>query len=201
MIELNLVEVKASQLAGFGPLFEIAKAVNWIAMGIAAAIYFGGDIYLHDQWDKEKQGKEEEIANITQQINKFKKEIRKNRDLKEMKEAFEKQAETLKSRSSQIDEILQLKINPQRILERIAHDIPDTVWISSIELNPNKTATIRGEAMDYKSIGDFMAKLNESKFFNRSLKLKDSSTIEISVNDLKHRVEKFTIDGSISTYE
>ncbi|MBP5297170.1 MAG: PilN domain-containing protein [Bacteriovoracaceae bacterium] len=201
MIELNLIEVKASQVAGLGPLFEVIKAINWIAVAIAGAIYFGGEWFLQDQWTKDKQAKEEEINELTQQINKYKKDIRKNRDLKEMKEAFEKQAETLKSRSSQIDEILQLKINPQRILERIAHDVPDTVWLSSIELNPNKTAIIQGEALDYKSIGDFMAKLNESKFFNRSLKLKDSSTIEISVNDLKRRVEKFTLDGTISAYE
>ncbi len=201
MIELNLIEVRGGQLAGIGPLFEVVKAVNWIAMGIAAGIYFGGDWYLNDQWEKENTEKEAEIEGLNQQIAKFKGDIRKNRDLKEMKEAFEKQAETLKSRTSQIDEILQLKINPQRILERIAHDVPDTVWLSSIELNPNKTATIQGEALDYKSIGDFMAKLNESKFFNRSLKLKDSSTVEITVNDLKRRVEKFTLDGTISSYE
>ena len=201
MIELNLIEVKTSQLSGLGPLLQLIKAVNWIIVGIAAALYFGGEWWLDNDWSKEKQAKEEEQNQLTTELNKLKRDIKKNQDVKDMILAFNKQAEVLKARSAQIEEIRQLKINPQRILERIARDVPDEVWLTSIELTPSKTISIQGEALEYQSIGDFMTKLNDSKFFNRSLNLKESNSVDIKVNDLTRRVEKFTIAGNISAYD
>jgi len=201
MIELNLIEVKTSQASGLGPMLVALKTVNWIVVGIAVFAYLGGEWYLDDMWDKEKKAKEEEQTTLITELNKLKSNIKKNQNVKDMIIALNKQKEVLKLRSGQIEEIRQLKINPQRILERIARDIPESVWLSSITLAPDKTVTIQGEAIEYKSIGDFMAKLNESKFFDRSLKLKDSSSVDIKVNELTRRVQKFAIAGNISTYD
>ncbi|MBP5295872.1 MAG: PilN domain-containing protein [Bacteriovoracaceae bacterium] len=201
MIELNLIEVKTSQLSGIRPLLVLLKSVNWIVVAIAGAGYLGGEWYLDESWNKEREEKEGERDQLAKEVRQLKSDIKKNQDVKDMIIAFNKQAEVLKARSAQIEEIRQLKINPQRILERIARDVPETVWLNSIELLPAKTVSIQGEAVEYRAIGDFMAKLNESKFFDRSLKLKDSSSIDIKVNDLTRRVEKFTIAGNIITYD
>ncbi|MEI8346377.1 MAG: PilN domain-containing protein [Pseudomonadota bacterium] len=200
MIEINLIAQRKTKGANLLSGLNLST-VKWKFVLIFTVLWLGGQWYLEDEWNKAKNILQTEQRSIDTESKNLDKEIVKNKDVKEMLTLFAEQEKKLKARADLVNEILRTKINPEKVLERLARDIPEDVWINEITVNPDKGVSITGQALTYKDIGDFIVRANESKYFNKSLSLKSSSTEELNVKSSKRRVEKFTIAGTVSSFE
>jgi hypothetical protein len=118
--------------------------------------------------------------------------LKKNTGVKDQLTAFNQQITKLKERSAQVDTIIGIKTNPRYLLEKIARSTPNDLWFEELILNGSES---------YQSIGGFIASVNESAFFGKSLQLKDSKTEESNVKGVSFRQEKFVIQGNIEIYD
>ena len=75
------------------------------------------------------------------------------------------------------------------MLQYISKNIPKELWITDLVIDSN-TMTIRGEALDYISIGNFVTSLRSSVF------IKDANIVntQSAVRDTdKRRIESFEV--------
>jgi Tfp pilus assembly protein PilN len=200
MIKINLVAPRKVKAQGALTGINFAM-IKWKWAVSFLVVYLASSYYMAQDWESKKQAVNQEMSGYDTQIKKLDKEIASNKDVKEMLKMFEDQVEKLRSRADTVQEIIKAKINPEKVLERLARDIPEDVWLNEMVINPDKTISMKGAALTYKDIGEFLVRANESRFFNKSLQLKNSSTEEVSVRSYKRRVEQFEVSGLVSTFE
>ena len=131
----------------------------------------------------------------------LRREIKKNENIKGQLLAFNEQIERLKTRSEQVNKIIKSKTNPRFVLEKIARTTPENVWFDSLVINDENAITITGATDSYTSIGEFIANLNDSPYFERSIQLTSSNTEEENLSGNVYRVEKFIIGGDVKVYD
>lgn len=201
MIEINLLNKKKGIELPVVLGIDLNQ-VNWKLLAVAYALTYTPDWFMKPEFEKEKQVVEAEIKILQDSLKKLKQDLGKNTNVEEQLEAFNRQVQKLKRRSSQVEKILQDKSNPRKVLERVARDIPADMWFKDVLISETRTIEINGASESYKSIGDFIISANDSQFFGKSLILTGSSTVTEKMPDgSERRVEQFNIKGNISAYE
>ena len=200
MIEINLVEKKNKFKAPVVLGIDLGK-LPWKGIAITYMIATIPHGYIQDYFNDELKKDEEEITKLNQEFRKLRTELKKNGNIKEQLDAFNKQIEKLKTRSEQVDKIIKAKTNPRFILEKMARTTPEDMWFDRLAIDDENKITIEGASDSYTSIGDFIVNLNDSPFFGRSLQLTDSKTEEEKTNgSLSVRKEVFKIEGKVEVY-
>jgi len=151
MIELNLLE-KKRPLRLPVVLGVDLNDLNFKMIGIALFIYYVPDIFIHTYFEDQINGQQEIVNQLNEQNLKLKKEIGKNANIKSQLDAYNKQVDKLKSRSTQVDEILKIRTNPKKILEKIARSIPEDLWIDSLKITDTKDIVIQGGSYTPRSL-------------------------------------------------
>lgn len=200
MIEINLLEKKNTFKAPVVLGIDLGK-LPWKSIIISYLIATQPMGYLQDYFKEQQVEKKQEAQALTKRLKKLKLDLKKNQGIKDQLTAFNKQIEKLKQRSAQVDKIIDLKTNPRYLLEKVARSTPDDLWFDELIINDRNEVTIKGASDSYRSIGLFIAKANESAFFNKSLQLKDSKTEEVEEKGVKFRQESFVIEGKIFLYD
>ena len=194
MIKLNLIQKKrkASAVSVFGIQFSDFN-IKWLIF--ALLIFYGSGLY--DDFLKEEIEKVNAVVQKrTSQELKIRKELRKNRNIKDKLKAYNEKIIELKKRQELVQGIIQLRTNPKNLLERIAVSIPNDVWLDSLLVSENKKIKLKGKSYSYKSIGSFINSTNESVFFNNSMKLISADTKKLG----DERTEIFEIEGNVVSY-
>lgn len=200
MIEINLVEKKNKFKAPVVLGIDLGK-LPWKGIAITYLIATFPHGYIQDYFNAELKKDEEEITKLNQEFRKLRTELKKNGNIKEQLDAFNKQIEKLKTRSEQVDKIIKAKTNPRFILEKMARTTPEDMWFDRLAIDDENKITIEGASDSYTSIGDFIVNLNDSPFFGRSLQLTDSKTEEEKTSGtLSVRKEVFKIEGKVEVY-
>lgn len=201
MIEINLLNKKKGIELPVVMGIDLNQ-INWKFLFVAYMLTYTPGWFLKPEFDKEIQVVDSEIQILQKSLKKIKKDIGKNTNVEGQLEAFNRQVQKLKRRSSQVEEIIQDKTNPRKLLERIARDIPTDMWFSDLVISSTRTIEINGASESYKSIGDFIISANDSQFFGKSLILTGSNTQTEEMPDgSERRVEQFNIKGNIRAYE
>lgn len=201
MIEINLLNKKKGIELPVVLGIDLNQ-INWKFLFVAYMLTYTPGWFLKPEFDKEIQVVEAEIQILQKSLRKIKKDIGKNTNVEEQLVAFNRQVQKLKRRSSQVEEIIQDKTNPRKLLERIARDIPTDMWFKDLVITSTRTIEINGASESYKSIGDFIISANDSQFFGKSLILTGSNTQTEKMPDgSERRVEQFNIKGNIRAYE
>ena len=133
-------------------------------------------------------------------MRRLKRVIRKNSKAKLELEAFNKQVEILKERKNYVPQIVNLRSNPRKLLERLARNTPTDLWFEYLKIDGDRNIQILGSAFSYKDIGDFIISANESQFFGKTLSLTDSSTKKEKIQGTAINVEKYKIEGKIQNF-
>lgn len=200
MIELNLLE-KKQPLRLPVVLGVDLNNLNFKMIGFALFIYYVPEIFIHSYFE-EKVTTETEILNATNVENeKLAKEIGKNANVKSQLDAYNKQVDKLKNRSGQVDEILKIRTNPKKILEKIARNIPEDLWFNQLKINENKDIFISGGAYTSRSIGEFITVINDSPFFGNSLTPIKQENKEENIDGVSSNYESFELKGKIKNYD
>jgi Tfp pilus assembly protein PilN len=200
MIEINLLEKKRSLKVPVVLGVDLAE-INWKPLIFTFLIMYFVPPLVEDFWTEERALVQSQVDDLDKKVKDLRKDLKKNRNIKDKLVAFNKQIAKLKERSQFVDKIIRTRTNPRHILEKIARSAPENVWLEELNINEKKEITINGGSTDYKSIGDFIVEANESPFFNKSLQLGDSKTIKEEKQGVEIRVETFSIKGTISVYD
>ncbi len=200
MIEINLLQKKKKahlpvvlgldlNLLNF-KLVVFALFFSWIADMVSVPIF---------------KSSENEVRNNIKQLNaslkKINDEMRDNEKVKAKLQAYNKKFERLKRRSAQVDTLIKQRTNPKKLLEKIARDIPDDLWFDRLEITEDRKIFIDGGAEEYTSIGRFIIQAKEALFFGANFVLKKTETIEDKIMGKGRRVEHFSVEGSIKTFD
>ena len=199
MIKVNLLEQKKpfKMPVILGIDFADVSIKGLVIVGILS---FTPDFFLYPSWEVELEELGGQIRALQVNHRKLQKGLKKNAGVKEKLSAFNKQVEKLKERSVQVDLILKEKRNPALIMEKIARRLPSDIWFNLFVIDEDKSITIKGGGILYKSIGDFISNANRAGFFGQPLNLVESKTIEEN-NSANYRVQVFTIQGKIEKFD
>jgi len=200
MIEINLIEQK-QQIKLPTVLGVDFAELNVKALVIAVIFMYIPDLFLPDFYAEQMEAVNIRLQAVDKKIKTIEREIKANENVKKKLDAFNSQVERLKERSKQVDQIIKTRTNPKKILERLARNIPDDVWLTKIEIKQDRSIFLEGSSTSYKSIGDFISLANESTFFGKTLTLAKSSTKKTGRGRTKERVETFQIEGEIETFD
>lgn len=195
MIEINLAKKK--QEINFAGV-DLTK-LNYKLIIIAIVIKMFGPGTIEDQFTEKKKGLNNQITAVKNKIKEIKKEEKRLKDLKDQIEAFKEKTKELEKRSIQVEKILKIKTNPNKLLEKVARSLPEDVWMKTIGIK-NKRLTLIGLSVSYQSIGVLIEKLRESPFFDERLKESSQKNIERQLDGEKVRLLEFTISGPIVRY-
>jgi Tfp pilus assembly protein PilN len=197
MIEINLIVGKKP--FKMPTLMGIDLAIlNLKMLAVAILISFIPGMFLEGGREEEITAANDEISTLQSSINKLEKKADENKTIQEQIDALNRQEKKLAERLGVVKEIIKLKKNPMSVLLYIAKNIPEDVWINSLELVDN-TIVIRGAALSYKDIGVFVEILKNAVFFNKDMGMRNSKTVE--AKDGMPRVEEFELGGTIARFE
>lgn len=200
MIELNLLEKK--EPFKLPPILGIDLGqLNVKMLFISALILYIPEYFIRSYFEGSLLSQEESIARISAELSKVNQEINKNKTIKQQLEAYKKQVDKLQLRSSQVDEILKIKTNPKKILEKVARSIPEEMWFDKLEIKENKDIFISGGSYNSRSIGEFITIVNDSPFFANSITpVKQENKKEV-IDDILTNYELYELKGKIKNYD
>jgi len=112
MIELNLIE-KKQPLVLPTVLGLNLNDLNFKMLGVALVIYYMPDIVVSQMYSGKIEEAQSSLDQMTEENSKIKSSIQKDKDIKDLVDAYKIQVTKLQSRSAQVDEILSTRTNPK----------------------------------------------------------------------------------------
>ena len=171
--------------------------INYKMIILTVLLSYVPDWILYPDWNKELEEKKIEVTSLQKEENTLRKKITDQNDIQKKLDAYNKQIEVLKARSSQVEKIIDKRSNPKDSLERLGRDIPEDMWFNSLAINDSQIE-ILGSSYNFKSISDFITKVNSSIYYNKSLEVVDSKTGVMEYFGKTKRIESFKLKGTIN---
>lgn len=200
MIELNLLEKKAP-LRLPSVLGLDLNGLNFKMIGIALFVYYIPEIFVRSHYEEKLIAEKDVVVQLTKQNEAISKEIGKNTNIKSQLEAYNGQVEKLKARSTQVDEILKIRTNPKKVLEKIARSIPDDLWFDLLKITDTKEVIIQGGSYSPRNIGEFITAINDSPFFANSVAPTKQENKQDTHDGVSSSYELFELKGKIKNYD
>ena len=199
MIEINLIpQTKTFKMPTV--LGVDLAVINFKVLIASYIICWFAESYVLEMFETEKSEKNQMIEKMTAELEEIRSSLRGTANLRQELEAYNKQVERLKERSTQVGLIINEKTNPRPLLETIARTLPADMWADRVEISDDKKILIVGGADSYSSIGNFIISANETTYFD-NLVLSSSTTAEILDGGVLRRIESFEVRGDIASFE
>lgn len=196
MIKINLSNAKKqvdiSNIGGFD--FTQLKIKPLL---LVIALIYVPDFVIYPMWETERTNLDQEVAQKTAQLSSLKRKVAQSQDLERQIKELKAQEENLGKKLTAVKQTISEKRNPAPILLYIAKNIPAELWIKDLEINQEQM-TIKGEALDYTSIGNFVNSLRSSVFIKDANIAGTSSFVRESD---KKRIESFEVKFSIARFD
>ncbi|MCM2349573.1 MAG: PilN domain-containing protein [Bacteriovoracaceae bacterium] len=196
MIKINLSNAKKqvdiSNIGGFDFTQMKIKAV----LVVIILIYIP-DFVLVPLWEEEREVASQAIQTKQVELSSLKKKVTDSQDLEKQIRELKAQEENLGKKLTAVKQAISEKRNPAPILLYIAKNIPNELWIKELSIEQEKM-TIKGEALDYTSIGNFVNSLRSSVFIRDASIAGTNSTVRESD---KRRIETFEVNFSIARFD
>lgn len=200
MIETNLIAKKRKKSAPIILGVDLNK-VNYVALALSLPLLYFPDWFLTPAWEDEKISFQDRITLLNGELRELNNEISQQEGVEDQLEQFEEQIRRLEERSVYVEEIINRRTNPRRVLETIARNTPEQMWFSELKIEGDNTLTIEGGADNYRSIGNFISQINNSPFFGDSIILENTQTIQEEHTGVTLRIEQFQIRGNVVNYD
>jgi Tfp pilus assembly protein PilN len=188
MIKINLSQnTKQLDISNLGGLDFSKIKIKLLLVFIALA--YVPDFVLYPMWESDLENKNTELQTKQMALNKIKRKVSQNQNFEKQIRELRAQEENFKKKLLAVKEAISEKRNPSTLLLYISKNIPKELWIIDLNIDSN-TMTIKGEALDYVSIGNFVSSLRSSVF------VKDANIVntQSSVRALdKRRIESFEV--------
>jgi type IV pilus assembly protein PilN len=113
-----------------------------------------------------------EAARLTADIAKAQKETSSLKSILEQVQDFEEQKTALQQRVELIEQLRKEQTGPVHMLDEISRSLPPMLWLTQIKQTPNSNdVVIDGRANTLTSISDFVASLEASGYFQKSIEI------------------------------
>ncbi len=195
MIKINLNNAKSqldlSDIAGL----DLSK-LKIKALVLVIFLIYLPDFVLLPMWEEEREKTNQALSLKRSELSRLKREVAKSQDLEKQIRELKAQEETLGKKLQAVKQAISEKRNPSSILLYIAKNAPAELWINELEINEEKMI-IKGDALDYASIGSFVNNLRSSVFIQDANIINTSSSV--SEQD-KRRIETFEVHFGIARF-
>lgn len=196
MIKINLTatqkQMDMSNLGGFDFTKLKIKAVI-----LAIIVMYLPDFFLTPLWETEFENKNTEIQTLQGQSNSLKRKVAQSANMEKQIKELKAQEENLGKKLTAVKQAISLKKNPANLLLYIAKNLPEDLWIKELSIE-KEIMIIKGEALSYTSVGNFVNNLRSSVFIKDANIKNTTSTVRESD---KRRVESFEIHFGIARFD
>jgi Tfp pilus assembly protein PilN len=196
MIKINLStgkkQLDISNVGGFD-----FTQIKIKALLLVTFLIYVPDFLIYPMWETERETLNQEVANKNTHLSGLKRKVAQSQDLERQIKELKAQEENLGKKLTAVKQAISEKRNPAPILLYIAKNIPPELWIKDLVIN-NEHMTIKGEALDYTSIGNFVNSLRSSVFIKEANIAGTSSSVRDSD---KKRIETFEVKFTIARFE
>jgi Tfp pilus assembly protein PilN len=196
MIKINLSNAKKSLDISNVAGFDFTK-IKIKAMLLVIFIIYIPDYLLLPMWEEERNETESQISQTQKFLSKLKKEVTKSQDLDKQIRELKAQEENLGKKLTAVKQAISQKKNPSALLLFIAKNTPPELWIKELTII-GEEMIVKGEALDYTSIGNFVNVLRDSVFIKESNISSTSSAVRESD---KRRIESFEVKFKIARFD
>ena len=196
MIKINLSNAKKQvDISNIGG-FDFTK-LKIKALLLVIAIIYVPDFVLVPMWEEERENITQELNTKQAKLSGLKRKVAQSQDMDKQIRELKAQEENLGKKLTAVKQAIFEKRNPSSILLYIAKNIPPELWIKELDINQDQM-TIKGEALDYTSIGNFVNSLRSSVFIREANIAGTSSAVRESD---KRRIESFEVKFSIARFD
>jgi Tfp pilus assembly protein PilN len=196
MIKINLnndkKQVDISNIAGFD--FTRLKIK---ALLLVIVLIYIPDFLLAPMWEEERNKTSEAVSSKQNELNRLKRQVTKSQDLEKQIRELKAQEESLGKKLTAVKQAISEKRNPANILLYIAKNAPEELWIKELIITQDKMV-IKGDALDYGSIGSFVNSLRSSVFIRDANIISTSSIVR---EPDKRRIETFEVQFGIARFD
>ena len=195
MIKVNLStakkQVDISNIGGFDfTRLKIKPLLLFIVL-----IYIP-DIILVPMWEEERNTMNSIVSAKQARLSTLKRKVAQSQELEKQIRELRAQEENLGKKLVAVKEAISEKRTPAPLLLYIAKNMPAELWIKELVIDKDQM-TIKGEAMDYTSIGNFVNSLRSSIFIREANITSTSNAVRESD---KRRIETFEVKFSIGRF-
>jgi type IV pilus assembly protein PilN len=166
MIRVNLLalERKAAKRAG---AFETGQKITVAcsAVLIVAALFVG---WRH--WALQQESKQLDLV-----IADARQETARLRTILQQVQAFEQQKAQLQERVALIEQLRQSQSGPVHMLDQISRALPPMLWLTQLK-QTDDAVVIDGRCTALTGLSDFVASLDASGYFRKSIEIVSSQT-------------------------
>jgi type IV pilus assembly protein PilN len=168
MIKINLLgaERKAAKKTA---AFDISRQVT-AACGVIVVLSLAGIGWRFWQLNRE-------AAQIDAAINTAQQETNRLHSVIAQMQQFEQRKTQLQQRVTLIEQLRKEQIGPVHMLDQISLSLPPSLWLTEMKqtTTPNEVL-IDGHSLSLTGLSDFVANLEHSGYFRRSVEIVNSST-------------------------
>lgn len=201
MIKINLASRKAASALGPGSsgggLGSIASSVDVSevnkqmirAMLLGAAGYFGANYYLDLQKTELLATVEKDAQSIQAKTTELQASLAKFKQYEELKKVLDTDEKLIKTKLETILKLSSDKSVNVQILQTLSNTLPSEVWLSSYKVTQSELE-LRGSALDFNLVSDFMKRLSESEVVTdvqllNTNQAKDEKGIQVATFEVK----------------
>ncbi len=196
MIKINLSNAKKQvDISNIGG-FDFTKLKIKAVLLVIALIYIP-DFVLVPMWEEERTLVGQAIDAKQAELSSLKRKVSQSQDLEKQIRELKAQEEGLEKKLAAVKQAISEKRNPAPILLYIAKNMPAELWIKELDMNQEEL-TIKGEALDYVSIGNFVTALKSSVFIRDANITSTSSSVREAD---KRRIETFEVKFGIARFD
>jgi Tfp pilus assembly protein PilN len=188
MIKINLSaaqkQVDISNLGGF----DFTK-LKFKAVILAFILIYVPDFLLAPTWEEDFNTRSEELLTLQTKSTSLKRKVSQSSTFEKQIRELKAQEENLGKKLTAVKQAISQKRNPANLLLYLSKNMPQDLWIKELVID-GETMLVKGDALSYNSVGNFVNNLRSSIF------IKDSSikgtTSSVRPSD-KRRIESFEI--------
>lgn len=195
MIKINLSsqkkQVDISNIGGFDFTKLKIKAVL-----LVIALLYVPDFVIVPIWTAAEEEKAAELSQKQMTVAGLKRKVNEAKNYENQIKELKLQEEALEKKLLAVKEAISFKKNPSALLLYIAKNTPPDMWIKDLSIE-NDVLTIKGEALDYTSIGNFVQSLRSSVFIRdasvgqQSQYVREPDKTRIEVFDVRFGIARF----------
>ena len=196
MIKINLtVAQKQMDLSDLGG-FDFTK-LKFKAVIIACVLIYVPDFVLLPMWEDEFNARSQEFETLQRESGKLKRKVAQSSILERQIRELKMQEDNLGKKLTAVKQAINLKRNPANLLLYITKNLPEDLWIKDLSID-GETLLVKGEALSYTSVGNFVNNLRSSVFIREANIKNTTSTVRESD---KRRVESFEISFAVARFD
>ena len=196
MIKINLsVAQKQMDMTNVGG-FDFTKLKIKAVFLVIGLIYLP-DFLLVPMWESEFTEKSAEFEVLQRKSGALKRKVSQSATLEKQIRELKIQEENLGKKLTAVKQAIGQKRNPSNLLLYVSKNMPDDLWINSLTIE-GETMLVKGEALTYGSVGNFVNNLRSSVFIKDASFKNTASNVRESD---KRRIETFEISFAVSRFD